>query len=108
MVEEWTVEHTPEEVMSLMQQAGVAAGIVADGKDQDEDPQLEHYHFFNEQEHPVTGKLSFYHGPLFRLSKTPYELGRPPLLGEHNDYVYTKLLDISDEEFVQLITEEVI
>jgi benzylsuccinate CoA-transferase BbsF subunit len=108
IVEEWTIKHTPEEVMSLTQAAGVTAGVVANAKDQAEDPQLEHYHFFNEREHPETGKLSIYHGPLFKLSKTPHELGRPPLLGEDNDYVYTKLLGLSDEEFVQLIAEGVI
>jgi benzylsuccinate CoA-transferase BbsF subunit len=107
IVEEWTIKHSPEEVMGLMQSAGVAAGMVANGKDQAEDPQLEHYHFFNQMEHPETGNLSFYHGPLFRLSKLPYELGRPPLLGEHNDYVYTKILGIPDEEFVQLMEEGV-
>jgi len=30
------------------------------------------------------------------------------MVGEHNEYVYTKLLGLSDEEFVQLITDEVI
>jgi hypothetical protein len=28
-------------------------------------------------------------------------------MGEHNEYVYTKLLGISDEEFVKLDTEGV-
>jgi benzylsuccinate CoA-transferase BbsF subunit len=108
LVEEWTIKHSPEEVMSLMQAAGVAAGVVANAKDVAEDPQLGHYHFFHELDHPEMGKLSFYHGPLFRLSKTPYEVGRPPLVGEDNDYVYTKLLGISDEEWVQLMAEGVI
>ena len=30
------------------------------------------------------------------------------MLGEHNDYVYTEILGLSDEEFVTLITEGVI
>jgi hypothetical protein len=38
----------------------------------------------------------------------PFELGRPPVLGESNEYVYTKLLGIPDEEFVRLMEEEVI
>lgn len=108
IIEEWTGKHTPEEVMNRMQRAGIAAGVVSNGKDQAEDPQLKHYQFFNSLNHPETGTLPFYHGPLFRLSKLPFELGRPPILGEHNDYVYTKLLGISDEEFVQLMEEEVI
>ena len=107
MVEGWTVKHTGEEVMKLMQAAGVPAGFAANSKDQAEDPQLEHYGFFQEMEHPETGKLRSYHGPLFRLSKAPYRMGRPAMLGEHNDYVYTKLLGMSDEEFVQLMQEGV-
>jgi crotonobetainyl-CoA:carnitine CoA-transferase CaiB-like acyl-CoA transferase len=101
------MKHTDDEVMKLMQAAGVAAGLAATSKDQAEDPQLEHYKFFEEMEHPETGRLRSYHGPLFRLSHTPYELGRPPMLGEHNDYVYTQLLGMTDEEFVELMQEGV-
>jgi benzylsuccinate CoA-transferase BbsF subunit len=108
IVEEWTARHTSDEVMEMLQKAGVAAGKVSNAKDQAEDPQLKHYQFFNRLEHPVAGALSFYHGPLFRLSKLPFEIARPPMVGEHNEYVYTKLLGLSDEEFVQLITDEVI
>ena len=78
------------------------------GSAETEDPQLIHNHFFHELDHPEMGKCSFYHGPLFELSKTSYELGRPPLLGESNEYVYTKILGLSDEEWVELITEGVI
>jgi len=108
IVEEWTVKHSPQEVMDLMQASGVAAGAVADAKDQAEDPQLRHYHFFEEQEHPVIGKIPFYHGPCFRLSETPYEIGRATMIGEHNEYVYTKLLGLSDEEWVRLMADGVI
>jgi crotonobetainyl-CoA:carnitine CoA-transferase CaiB-like acyl-CoA transferase len=41
------------------------------------------------------------------MSKLSYEMGRPPMLGEHNDYVYTKLLGMTDEEFVELMQEGV-
>jgi benzylsuccinate CoA-transferase BbsF subunit len=108
LVEAWTSKHAPEEVMNLMQSSGVAAGLVANGKDQAEDPQLEHYQFFEELDHPTIGRIPFYHGPCFRLSETPYELGRATLIGEHNDYVYTKLLGFSDEEWAELIAEGVI
>jgi len=42
------------------------------------------------------------------MSKSDYEMSRPPLLGEHNDYVFTKILGIPDEELVHLMEEEVI
>ncbi|MDD5701733.1 MAG: CoA transferase [Dehalococcoidales bacterium] len=108
IVEEWTLKHTSDEVMELMQKSGIAAGKVSNAKDQAEDPQLNHYKFFNRLEHPEAGSLSFYHGPLFRLSKQPFEIARPPMVGEFNEHVYTRLLGLSDEEFVQLIADEVI
>src|SRR5262249_2775786 len=40
LVEEWTRRHSPEEVMTLLQQVGVPAGVVANGADLDRDPQL--------------------------------------------------------------------
>ena len=107
LVEEWTIKHTPEEVMSLLQAAGVPAGLVANLKDMTEDPQLRHYKCFQELDHPEMGKLSIYHPPGFTLSKVKHEFARPPLLGEHNEYVYTKILGIPDEEFVQFIQEGV-
>jgi benzylsuccinate CoA-transferase BbsF subunit len=106
-VEEWTSRHTPEEVMSLMQGAGIGAGLVANAKDLSEDPQLKHYQCYQELEHPEVGKMSFYLPPGFTLSEAPYERARPPLLGEHNEYVYVQLLGLPDEEFVQLMQEGV-
>ena len=108
IVEEWTVKHYPREVMDLMQASGVAAGVVADAKDQAEDPQLRHYNFFEERDHPIIGKIPFYHGPCFRLSETPYEIGRATMIGEHNEYVFTELLGLSDEEWAHLMAEGVI
>ena len=106
LVEEWTVEHSPEEVVSLMQGAGIAAGVVQGGQDLDEDPQLKHRHFYWDFDHPEIGNFT-YTGMPARLSKTPYEMKPAPRLGEHNEYVYTQLLGMSDEEFVQLMAEGV-
>jgi benzylsuccinate CoA-transferase BbsF subunit len=107
LVEEWTSHHTPEAVMSLLQGAGIGAGLVADAKDLSEDPQLRHYQCYQELEHPETGKMSFYLPPGFTLSEAPYKRARPPLLGEHNETVYVQILGIPDKEFVQLMQEGV-
>ena len=108
LVEAWTSQRSPEEVMQLMQTSGVAAGLVANGRDMAEDPHLKHYNFFEDCEHPVQGNLPFSHGPGFRLSDDAYEVGRSNLLGEHNHYVYTELLGFSDEELAGLVAEGVI
>ncbi|MFC1924962.1 CaiB/BaiF CoA transferase family protein [Chloroflexota bacterium] len=107
LVGEWTSNLTAEKVVTIMQKAGVAAGVVQNCEDLHSDPQLKHRNHFQQLEHPVIGK-HFYFTSGFRLSKTPGELKNPgPCLGEHNEYVYTKILRMSDEEFVDLLNEEV-
>lgn len=107
LVESWTAELPPEEVMRKMQAAGVAAGVVQSGKDLIEDPQLKERHHFWYLDHPEMGKCA-YDGPPFHLSKTPAELNCPaPCLGEHTEYVCTKILSIPDEEFIGLLAEGV-
>lgn len=100
LIEEWTVNYPPEDVMAKMQEAGVAAGVVQNAEDVCEhDPQVKHRHQFWELDQPVLGRHS-YLGGCFTLSKTPRELKRgSPLLGEHSEYVYKELLGMSQEEY---------
>jgi crotonobetainyl-CoA:carnitine CoA-transferase CaiB-like acyl-CoA transferase len=105
LIEGWTQERTAEEAMRSLQAAGVPAGVVSNAQDLDEDPQLNHYEFNRELDHPEMGKCRFYHGPAFTLSEAAYELSPPPLLGESTEYVCTQLLGMPDEEFVQLMQE---
>jgi len=108
LIEEWTTDHSAEEVMNMMQAAGVAAGVLQTGEDLlVHDPQLRHRQFFWELEHPEIGK---YHGlaPSFTLSKSPCELRRAPLMGEDNEYALKEILGFSDEEIAELVIERVI
>ena len=89
-----------------MQQAGVGAGAVETGEDILKNPQLKHRHHFHQLDHPEMGKY-YAQNPAFSLSKTPAELKPAPCLGQDNEYVYTKLLGFSDEEFVEMIVEGV-
>jgi crotonobetainyl-CoA:carnitine CoA-transferase CaiB-like acyl-CoA transferase len=108
LVEIWTLKRSPEEVMMLMQQAGVAAGVVQDGEDlQIRDPQLKERGFYVYLDHPEAGRIA-HDGLTFALSRTPGEVRRAPLLGEHNEYVYREVLGFSEEEVNQLITEGVL
>ena len=107
LVESWTGSLPAEEVMGRLQAAGVSAGVVQSGKDLIEDPQLAHRRHFWYLEHPEMESCA-YDGPPFKLSETPAELRMPaPCLGEHTDYVCTQMLGMSDEEFVELLTEGV-
>jgi len=103
LVEEWTLNFTAEEVMTRMQSAGVAAGIVQSSADLVADPQLQHRGYFLKLDHEEIGPISSL-GQAFKLSKTPAEAQMPaPRLGQHTDYVRTEILDISDDEFVELL-----
>ncbi len=108
LLAEWTINYPPEEVMTLMQGAGVAAGVLETGEDlMEHDPQLRHRGYFQEIDHPEMGKY-FAQGPGFQLSKSPSELRPAPSLGEHNEYALRELLGMSDEEIAELVIEEVL
>ncbi|MEE8469720.1 MAG: CoA transferase, partial [Dehalococcoidia bacterium] len=60
--------------------------------------------YFEDIDHPVAGKLT-YPGAPFRLSKTPWQPGRAPLLGEHNQEIYCSRLGLSEDEVASLKLE---
>lgn len=108
LVQAWTISHTAEEVMELMQAVAVAAGVLKTTEDLVEhDPQLKHRHFHWRLEHPEIGEYVAPGSP-FMLSKTPCELRSAPLLGEHNEYALKEILGISDEELAELVVDEVV
>lgn len=103
LVGEWTINHSAQEVMTVMQAGGVAAGLVETGEDQlEHDPQTRHRNMFPELDHPRLGKHHAVASP-FIMSKTPCQLTRAPLLGEHNQYVLKEILGMSDEEIAELV-----
>ncbi len=107
-IEAWTRQYTAEEVMRLLQAAGVPAGVVQNGQDIMNDPQLEHRQHFRRLEHTEIGE-HLCEMPPARFSDTPPEFGAPfPSLGEHNELVCSKILGLSDQEFSELIAEGVL
>lgn len=72
------------------------------------DPHLKERGFLVELEHPEMGKL-IRTGLPWRLSdSTRGHYQYPPLLGEHNDYVFGELLGLPGEEIERLEEEQVI
>ena len=108
LIAEWTKKFTPVEVMTLLQEKGVPAGVVHPTSGLYEDPQLKHRGFFVELDHTKMGPHN-YDGFTFSLSKTPGELRMPaPCLGEHNEYIYGEVLGLSEDEIGDLLVEGVI
>jgi len=101
----WTKRHTAEEVMTRLQENGVAAGVVQDAADLAGDPQLKARGFFIDQ--LEIGKLV--DASPIRLSETPAAYNRPaPTRGWDNDYVYGQLLGLSEKEMAKLREKGVI
>jgi crotonobetainyl-CoA:carnitine CoA-transferase CaiB-like acyl-CoA transferase len=108
LVEEWTVNHTAEEVMKLMQEAGVAAGVAQKAEDIYNDPQLRQRNIFWKMNHKEIGEFT-HMGQPSDLSKTPAEARMPaPCLGEHTDYVCKEILGLSEDEINNLLVEGII
>jgi benzylsuccinate CoA-transferase BbsF subunit len=104
---DWTAQFSPEEVMVLLQAAGVPAGVVKNTADVYEDPQLRMRNIFWPIQHSEMGMFTHL-GQSFELSKTPAQPYSPsPLLGEHTEYVCSEILGMPDEEFVELMQQGV-
>ena len=108
-VNEWTSPRTPEEVMAAMQAAGVPAGIIENPEDQlDKDPQLRSRRFFRQLDYPGVGPYRAPLGAHFLLSMHEFDAKRAPVLGEHNEYVFKRLLNMPDAEYDRLVAAKVI
>lgn len=108
LIEEWTINHTPHEVMDTLQKAGIAAVPSFNGEQLFHDPHSKQRDWYTEVEHPVIGKRIVINPP-WKLSETPARIEKAaPLLGEHNDYIFGELLGIPKQEITRLIEEKVI
>jgi crotonobetainyl-CoA:carnitine CoA-transferase CaiB-like acyl-CoA transferase len=81
--------------------AGVAAAPSRDAWDLFRDPHLRARGVFVELDHPETGPRDFVGLP-WKMSDCEPPLRRPPLLGEHNDYVFGELLGLGKAEIGRL------
>ena len=98
LVESWTIQHAAEDVMNLLQAAGVAAGVAQTGEDLSRDPQLQERGFFRRvPDH--RGELRTIERAPYKLSRTPGSVakGAPEFAGDMT-YVLRELLGMTDDE----------
>jgi crotonobetainyl-CoA:carnitine CoA-transferase CaiB-like acyl-CoA transferase len=108
VVEAWTSRYSAEDVMSILQQRGVAAGVARTGQDlYERDPQLKAHGFYRALDHPEVGEYRAV-GPAFTMSAAAADLRRAPLLGEHNEYALKEILRMSDDDIAQLVIEGIL
>ena len=105
---EWTARHPPEEVVDLLQRAGISAGVVQNAEDLAKDPHLRAREFFVSLEHPILGTTISDASPI-RFEEGPGAGWKAsPLLGEDNRYVYTELLGLTEGEVSSYVERGII
>ncbi|WP_370936890.1 formyl-CoA transferase [Amycolatopsis sp. cg13] len=90
MVEEWTEQRTKWEVMELLNARSIPCGPILSTKELIEDETLAELGSVVEVPHPERGAFKTVGCPL-KLSDSPVDVERSPLLGEHNNEVLGEL-----------------
>jgi formyl-CoA transferase len=86
IIEKWTMTKTKFEVMKALNDLDVPCGPILSMKDIYEDKSLYERGFLVEVDHPTRGRYVQVASPI-KLSDSPVEVKRSPLLGEHTDEI---------------------
>jgi CoA:oxalate CoA-transferase len=106
-IQPWVESRTADEIFDTGQQWRMPVAKVMGVEELDSDPQYEARNYFREIDHPEAGPIK-YPGAPFKMSETPADIKRAPLLGEHNYEIYTDILKLSRDELAKLKERNVI
>ena len=107
LIATWTRQHTKEEAMKIIGEAGVPAGAVFDTLELMNDKNLEERGIMQTIEHPTTGKVKMPAWPV-RFDGTPPRVKPSPLLGQNNAEVLGSWLGLGASEVDALKQEGII
>jgi len=96
-IEKWTKTKNKFEVMDILNPLNVPCGPILSMKELAEEPSLRATGTVVEVDHPERGKYLTVGNPI-KMSDSPSDVGRSPLLGEHTDEILTGVLGFSEEE----------
>jgi formyl-CoA transferase len=104
----WTKTKNRTELLELMSESGVPAGLIYRAPEMLEDPHFKAREAIVSVPHPDFGELKMQNvAP--KLSETPGSIRSPsPELGQHNDEVYRELLGLDTERYEALRSRKVI
>ncbi|HCY16519.1 MAG: formyl-CoA transferase [Curvibacter sp. GWA2_64_110] len=105
-IEEWTKTKTKFEAMDILNKFDIPCGPILSMKEIAEDESLRATGTVVEVEHPTRGKYLTVGNPI-KLSDSPTDVTRSPLLGEHTVEVMAQM-GYNDEQIAQLRAERVI
>src|SRR5687768_5216335 len=89
-IEDWTKTKTKFEAMDILNEHDIPCGPILSMKEVAEEPSLRKTGTVVEVDHPTRGKYLTVGNPI-KMSDSPSDVKRSPLLGEHTDEVLTEL-----------------
>ena len=100
-IEAWTMTKTKYEVMAICNPLNIPVGPILSMKEIAEDEGLRATKTIVEVDHPERGPYLSVGCPI-KLSESPVDVERSPLLGEHTNEVLREVLGYSDEEMERI------
>lgn len=105
-IEQWTMTKTKYEAMEILNKLDIPCGPILSMKEIAEEPALRATGTIVEVDHPTRGKYLTVGNPI-KMSDSPTDVTRSPLLGEHTEEVLAQL-GYSAEDIAQMRQERVI
>ena len=100
-IEQWTMTKTKFEAMDILNEFDIPCGPILSMKELAEDKSLRETGTVVEVDHPQRGKYLSVGNPI-KMSDSPTEVKRSPLLGEHTDEVLLQVLGYSADDVTRI------
>lgn len=107
LVTPWLSSQKKKDVFQTGQEHNLGFGYLASFDEVLASPQHQAREFFEEIDHPVVGRHKYCGAP-FKMSLTPWQSSRAPLLGEQSQIIYGEELGYSPEEVERLKQEGIV
>jgi formyl-CoA transferase len=107
IIEEWTRQRSKHDVMRILGAAGVPCGACQDTGEVLADPHLKAREMIVDVDYPTRGTYQTVGCPI-KLSESPVEVSRPPLLGEHAEALLQSLCGLDPAETRRLRDDGVV
>ena len=101
LLTEFASNYTKRELMEVLNEIDVPCGPIMSTKDLANDDHVKLREMYLELDHPQRGKWYNLGCPM-KLSDSPVEVTRSPMLGEHTDEVLSEVLDYGGDEIEAL------
>ena len=106
-IEDWTMTKTKFEVMEICNPLNIPVGPILSMKEISEEQSLRETGTVVEVDHPERGPYLSVGNPV-KLSGSPSEVVRSPLLGEHTEEIMRDVVGLTDEEIAEAKEDGVI